>query len=137
MLMMNIKKFEKDMAVFSFSQHQDVLTYLVHLEVKGWTIEDTKKWLKKKRKQLTQNKAISSLLKQCPLCQAPMSLLPLNFNRATVTGEDSQSVWLCSNQECLNTIYNKETTVELRSKGGTLQGRNLNGWNRIRIIFTK
>jgi len=116
---MNKEKFEKDMAVFSFRQHQDVLTYFSHLEVKGWTIKNARMWVEEKKKQLTQGKATVAAIKKCPLCQASMSLLPLNFNRATVTGEDSQSVWLCSNQECMNTIYNKETVTELRSKGGT------------------
>jgi len=118
---MNTKKFEKDMAFFSFSQHQNFINYLKHLEATGWTIENVKEWIIEKKKQLVQGKSMRTAIKQCPTCQASMSLLPLNFNRATVTGDDSQSVWLCSNQECMNTIYNKETIAEIQAagKGGT------------------
>jgi len=42
---MDVEKFKKDMGVFSFKQHQDVLTYLTHLETSGWTIEDAGEWV--------------------------------------------------------------------------------------------
>ena len=46
MYIMDKEKFEKDMAAFSFKQHQDALTYLSHLKITGWTVDDAKQWVK-------------------------------------------------------------------------------------------
>jgi len=111
---MNIEKFEKDMMVFSFRQHQDVLTYLSHLEASGWTIEDAENWIEGEKKRLTLGeKNIPSPVFLCPLCSSPMQLLQVNVDNATKTDDDSKSVWLCSNKECLDTIYNNETIQDI------------------------
>jgi hypothetical protein len=117
-----MKDFEKDMASFSFKQHQDVLTYLARLETMGWTIEDAKLWVEEKRKELFQPTERDKVLSQkCPLCSAPMRLLPINITPATLTGENSKSVWLCPRGTCMNTIYNKESVAEIQTaeRGGT------------------
>lgn len=120
---MNIERFEKDMAVFSFGQHQDVLTYLTHLKAKGWTVEDAKEWVAGKKKDLVsrQRKAEEyiKLSLICPLCSTQMRLLPVNISKETLTNDDSKSVWLCPNKACMNTIYNRESIDELIRKGGT------------------
>ena len=116
---MDIEKFEKDMAVFSFRQHQDTLTYLAHLKANGWTIANIRRWIEERKEKLTQQQEYKTVAKKCPLCQSSMSLLSLNFSPATLTGEDSKSVWLCSNKDCMNTIYNKESVNEITRKGGT------------------
>ena len=119
MLIISIEKFEKDMAVFSFKQHQDVLTYLTQLKAKGWTTEDAKLWVEEKKKELVlQAKkvgAIATPIFSCSLCLTPMQLLPINFTPATLTGENSKSVWLCRNKVCMNTIYNKKTIAEIQA----------------------
>lgn len=125
--MLNTKKFEKDMAAFSSKDHRLVDTYLTHLFTTGWTLEDAKEWIVKHKKNLlTRQIEVNKTAKQwnkialkCPLCQTTMNLLPLNFSPATLTGEDSKSVWLCSNKDCMNTIYNKESVNEIIRKGGT------------------
>jgi hypothetical protein len=109
---MNKKKFEKDMAAFSFGQHQDVLTYLNQLEASGWTIEDAREWIQSKREELARRPIRAAVFK-CPDCQSPMQLLGLNISPATQTGDDSQSVWLCTNRKCMNTIYNTESVQQI------------------------
>jgi len=116
-MLINFEKFEKDMAAFSFKQHQDVLTYLLHLETKGWTLEDAQSWIEAKRLKL-QTKQTSWASFQCPICQASMQLLSVNVSPATQTNDDSKSVWLCANKECMHTIYNKESLQEILKKGG-------------------
>ena len=115
---MNIEKFEKDMAVFSFAHHQDVLTYLIHLEKSGWTLKDVKEWIEEKRRLLVSEEKTLAVSYNCPKCNTFMRLLPVNFTRATLTEDDSQSVWLCPNSNCMHTIYNKESVEELSQKGG-------------------
>lgn len=121
---MDVEKFEKDMAVFSFGQHQDVLTYLNQLEASGWTIEDAKEWIKNKREEVT-SKPIRSAVFKCPDCQYPMRLLEVNVSPATQTNDTSKSVWLCMNKKCMNTIYNKESVEEiLKNKGKYKEKKN-------------
>lgn len=113
---MEFKKFEKDMAAFSFGQHQDVLTYLTHLESKGWTIEDAKKWVQSEKERMgkqsedleEQQKALASLFK-CPDCQSPFWVLPVNTGPGDQTGDDSKSVMLCTNRECMHAEYSTKT----------------------------
>ena len=111
---MDIKKFKKDMEVFSFKQHQDTLAYLSHLEASGWTIEDAREWVAGEQKRLAvQSKGTPSQAFPCPVCQKRMMLLPVNVDKATKTDDNSKSVWLCSNKECMNTIYNNESVNEI------------------------
>jgi len=111
---MDTEKFEKDMAVFSFKQHQDVLTYLSHLKASDWTIEDAKEWVEGEKKRLSEkSKGTPYQIFPCPTCEKPMQLLPVNINEQTKTGDDSKSVWICSNKDCMNTIYNKESINEI------------------------
>jgi len=123
---MNIERFEKDMAAFSFGQHQDVLTYLTHLKAKGWTIEDAREWIAGKKKDLvSQQREAEGYIRLsliCPLCSNQMRLLPVNISKETLTNDDSKSVWLCPNKACMNTIYNKKSIEEIAQqnrKGGT------------------
>jgi len=117
---MNIEKFEKDMTAFSLGQHQDILTYLIHLKNKGWTIEDAKKWVKNKQEEMVKQsvdlkrqreKALASLPK-CPDCQSPLWILPVNTGPGDQTGDDSKSMTLCMNRECMHTEYSTKTVQE-------------------------
>jgi len=124
---MDTEKFEKDMEVFSLGQHQDVLTYLTHLETNGWTIEDAKEWVEGEKEKLTQQQGkLEGITKKCPLCQSPMALLPINDSPGTKTGDDSQSMWLCSNKNCMNDIYNKESVAEVISVRKETNNKNKN-----------
>lgn len=123
---MDIEKFEKDMAVFSPKEHRLVNTYLTHLFITGWTLEDAKEWVvEHKKKLLAQQREMNKKAKQwdkialkCSLCQTIMQLLPLNISPGTQTEDDSKSVWLCPNQNCMHAIYNKESVNDIIRKGG-------------------
>ena len=112
---MDKEKFEKDMAAFSFKQHQDALTYLSHLKITGWTVDDAKQWVKNIANENTYREVIKKL---CPICSIPMRLLPVNINPETQTGDNSQSVWVCSSIDCRNVIYNEESVNDIIRKGG-------------------
>jgi|GEM_PF-3224852 len=108
------KDFRKDMAAFSFKQHQETLTYLSHLEASGWTIEDARKWVAGEQKKLAdRSKGIPSQVFPCPICQKRMMLLPVNVDKATKTNDNSKSVWLCSNKDCMHTIYSDRTVQDV------------------------
>ena len=84
---------------------QDLVIYINEITAEEKAFQD------KLAKQLIQ------IVQKCPEDGAWMRLLEVNVSPATQTGDDSGSVWLC--QKCMYTIYNKETVMELRSKGGT------------------
>ena len=116
---MNRERFEKNMAVFSFKQHQDILTYLIRLKATGWTIEDAEEYVKIKKEEMSQagKKQVKIPTIQCPLCPAIMFLYPVNINPSTQTGDTKDnSVWLCQSKNCMHTIYNTQTVEEISSK---------------------
>jgi len=103
-----IERFKKDMEVFSFRQHQDVITYLIHLNAKGWTVEDAQAWVKKEIAKSDEKPEFSILIKPCPECQTSLQILSVNHSPATQTGDPSdKSVWICP--KCGESIYNKES----------------------------
>lgn len=107
------------MNAFVFREHQNFVTYLLTLEQKGLTIADAKNYVKLKSEEIQKRKnhAGEPITRNC-ICKALMLLLPVNTIPANQTGDDSKSVWICQNRNCLKAIYNKETIEELRSKGG-------------------
>jgi len=112
-------KFENDMAAFSFGQHQDFLNYIGQLSATGWTVEDAVVYIKQKKKIISESMIkAKAVTYRCPDCQSPMQLFKVNFSPATQTNDNSKSVWLCTNKECMNAIYNKESVEEiLKNKG--------------------
>jgi len=121
---MNIDKFEEDMQVFTFGQHQDFLNYNKMLKKQGYTFNDAERYVSEvKRRSEERIKIIESFYKSCPLCQSNMILLPVNINRETKTTDNSKSVWFCKNKDCLETIYNKENIDTITRKRGKASGR--------------
>ena len=50
----------------------------------------------------------------CPECQSTMDLFSVNTTPGDQTGDPTdKSMWLCSNDKCMETIYNKETIVSI------------------------
>ena len=112
-----MENFEKAMEVFSFSQHQDAVTYLTMLERLGYTIEDAKTWIANKRKSFSKL-GTSALVTLCPDCNNIMRAVAVNIDAKTQTGDpEDNSVWLCQYRKCMNAIYNKETIEELKERG--------------------
>ena len=57
--------------------------------------------------------------KDCPDCNEPMVVVPVNVSKCTRVDGDYNSAWTCKNKECMNTIYNKETMQEILMEGKT------------------
>jgi len=66
------------------------------------------KKLKRKRRKRWVKKT-----KKCPECKSPMDLGDLNTNKRDQTGDDSKSVWVCENFDCMECIYNKESVKKI------------------------
>lgn len=118
------EKFEEAMAVFSFRQHQDALSYFKLLKENKYTFKDAEEYIVLKIAEATESKPqaeepLESLALSCPQCQKAMILLAVNFNAATQTGDPTdKTVWLC--RSCGEAIFNKESIKEILSKkGGT------------------
>lgn len=128
-----LEKFEKDMAVFSWKQHQEFITYFRHLVKMGWTLNDAEQYVadELKRYKDEANKHNTEIVKQqkfakkCPDCGTPMQLSPVNTCPGCMTGDDSQSVWLCTNKVCMSAVYNTKSVGEIikqQNKRGKCNG---------------
>ena len=117
---MDIEKFEKDMAVFSDKQHQESQTYLHHLKLCGWVIEDAVEWLRLKRekaKHLTRVKP-EIYTRICNACNSVMHLKIVNNSPRNQTGDPADTfVWFCSNKSCMHTIYIQDTLEQIKVRG--------------------
>ncbi|MHC4213210.1 MAG: hypothetical protein ACYSWP_07565 [Planctomycetota bacterium] len=116
-------EFKENMRVFSFNQHQEFLTYSKELEKHGYSLNDVEKYVNEERRKIeisiANDPRMKYAVKQCPVCQAHMRLLAVNYSPGTMTGDlTDKSVWICSNPNCLHSIYNKETVKTLAIKGG-------------------
>jgi len=116
---MDIEKFEKDMAVFSDKAHHEALNYLKHLKLCGWSIEQASEWLEIKRTNKSVRQASTGrYTKICDDCKSLMYLQPVNSSRGDQTGDPTDTfVWFCSNQNCMNTIYIKDTEEQIKARG--------------------
>jgi len=113
---MDIEEFELAMNAFNFGQHQDALTYIETLKQVGFTLADLYTYVETKKEILnaaTERKHKDNPSRICSDCKAIMLLLPVNVSLETQTGDDSKSVWLCRNANCMHTIYNKQTLEEI------------------------
>lgn len=57
--------------------------------------------------------------KDCPECNEPMVVVPVNVSRCTRVDGDYNSAWTCKNKECMNVIYNKKTIQEILTEEKT------------------
>ena len=109
----------------NFAKKQDLLTMLLEMKRLEISCEDLRRYLmdfvetqkvSAKKLELHQKKVDKRLLHtalRCSECSAVMNLLPVNQSPSDQTGDDSQSVWICSNMKCLETIYNKQSVKEI------------------------
>lgn len=120
---MNMEELEKRLKLeaFQYKMLLNARSLIIHLSNEGVPIEDFLSYMEQ-RMRVKEPKGIR--VKQppstaCPGCDKPMSLLEVNTTPATQTGSpDDKSVWLCSNSKCMNTIYSKQTILEIIA-GGT------------------
>jgi len=60
---------------------------------------------------------MDTVARHCPECNELMSISPVNVSRCTRVDSKYNSVWTCRNNECMETIYNKETMQEILMEG--------------------
>lgn len=121
---------KKILDVFSFGKLQDTVTILTILEknnitisefidfIEGEKMEKAKLDLEKIELEKKERHSWNKFALKCPECKEPMGLFPINTELGDQTGDDSQSVWICPNNDCMETIYNKQTIQEILKKGG-------------------
>jgi len=112
---MNKEKFERDMAVFSFRQHQDFVTWYKALDRLGYTVDDVENYIEMHRTDLKTDDIRRNPPIPCPECDAPMIILPVNDSSSTRTGDDAKSVMMCQNKDCMYTDYS------IKSVGGWIK----------------
>ena len=78
---MSLKSFEKDMSVFSFRDHQKVLTYMRRLRKQGFTLEDVAAYVDERKSrmsaaelQMSKAHALRELMPKCPKCGKKVGL---------------------------------------------------------------
>lgn len=121
-------KFEMVTAAFDTGFQQDILSYIITIENQGFTYDDIKDYHKYKiqerkgfvQRELNRLKEGGEAIKCSESeCNGVMLLVSVNTEPGNQTGDDSKSVWMCQNTECMHTIYNKETVQEIIKSGGT------------------
>lgn len=115
---------------FNFAQLQSISTLLKHLNNNGKGVNDFIDFIKEegkkraidggfdKEKIKETKRNWSKITIECPKCKTTMGLYSVNTTPATQTGDDSRSVWICTNRDCMENIYNKQTVQEIIKEGG-------------------
>lgn len=106
----------------SLGKKQDLLNMLIHLRDNNVTTDELIHYLKGVKKKLA-DEAMSQAKKaqeqwnkialKCPECATPMFLYPVNTQPADQTGDSSLSMWMCSKKDCLETIYNDKSVIDV------------------------
>ena len=118
-----MKDIEKILAPFSLSigKKQDLGTLLIHLRNEGVSInevidyiEGSKKSLQEKQtNQVTDMGNRNRIALKCSECQTVMGLFPINTCAGDQVDGSLNSVWICPNKDCMETIYNKQPVREI------------------------
>jgi len=79
-----------------FARLQNLLSILDTIIQNGYTEEDLRIYILRKRNAIAQRERIKlALLRNCPKCGKRMQLYPVNTNSGDQTGDDSTFVWIC------------------------------------------
>lgn len=108
---------KKLIEAFAFGQLQDFLSLLKFIEKNSIELNEVILYIKeRKMAYLQKQRKINKFnrgAKRCPGCQSKMNLHPVNTNPGDQTGDNSKSVWVCFNKDCMEMIYNKEDYKEI------------------------
>jgi len=115
---------ENLLAAFSLrlKEWRTIKTMLIHLEQHGKSAKDLINHINEmiavdKAFEEKTTKEFKQATTPCPSCKSFMRLFAVNINPATQTGDPTdKSVWLCGNEKCMYTIYNKETVEQLMAR---------------------
>lgn len=95
-----------------------------HLRKHGKTVDDYLEYAdamnERHRKEIAEHEKRQAECRAnsipCPECNSPMALRPVNIDNATITGDDSKSVWICGNNRCMHTEYSEKTIEQWRDE---------------------
>lgn len=114
---------EKLLTVFALDlrTRNKLRNIILHLREHGKTVDDFIEYAntldERHIRQIAENEKYQAEQKvnslPCPECNLPMALRPVNIDKATQTGDDSKSVWICGNNKCMHTIYSLKTVEEI------------------------
>uniref|UniRef100_A0A6M3L6Q6 Uncharacterized protein n=1 Tax=viral metagenome TaxID=1070528 RepID=A0A6M3L6Q6_9ZZZZ len=101
-----------------------LLNIINHLKEHGKTIDDFVDYanemneIHKNEIKIREKNKPSDGLKPitCPECKHPMFLRLVNIDAATKTGDNSKSVWICFNKDCMHTEYSEKTIEQWRTE---------------------
>lgn len=106
--------FEKKFQWYSFGRLQDFVVFAGQLKLHGYTIEDVKEYIDIKiSEQEIFKKKFAVYRIDCPDCGNPLTMLPVNDKPSTQTGDDSKTVLLCRNTDCLYTEFTTKPINEI------------------------
>ena len=113
----------------TLGQLQDISTLLGVFKKNNISIDDFAGFIKNERleliksnesdiKRIKKNKTFwGKNALRCSECSQKMNLYPVNTVPGDKTGDDSKSVWICPNKNCMETIYNKQSMQEITEGG--------------------
>ena len=107
-----LENFEDKMKAYSLKEHRAFRTYYLTLRQNGLTVDDLLEYIEKIKKREPNTITYQYAPRFCPECNSPMRLYPVNINEATQTGDNSKSVWMCYNSQCMHTEYSTKTVQE-------------------------
>jgi NAD-dependent dihydropyrimidine dehydrogenase PreA subunit len=94
-----------------------------HLEKNGKSIEDyleyTDYMMEKRLEKIAKTEKRRPVYidrYSCSECDRPMILRDVNTNPGNQTGDDSRSVWICPNKNCMHTEYSAMSVSEWKDK---------------------
>lgn len=118
-----MKILEDKLNVFSLGQLQDFKTIskvLINLDISlpqfiqyVEDIIDTVVISKPPRPRISHKTPPKTPHKQCPECSAYMIPFPVNVSPSTQVDKQYNSVWMCSNKTCMETIYTPDTIHDI------------------------
>jgi len=93
---------------------------IIHLREHGKTTDDfleyAKEYNENHRKVMLEVEKVRASQVLCSECKRPMGLRPVNFDNATKTNDNSKSVWMCFNKDCMHTEYSEKTIEQWRNE---------------------
>lgn len=115
-------RMEEILAPFAGKFRGELLNFYLHIEHRNVTHEEIREHLRFIREENQRTLAAEQakvlkwrkLIKTCPECSRPMKVYEVNVTPNTQTGDpEDKTVWICSNQKCLETQYSKKPLAEL------------------------
>jgi len=109
-------KFNFNNGIFSFGKWQEFVTQYEYLIIHGKSIDDVIEYVEQKK--LSNQAQEYTVTRKCKECDSPMMLYPVNTGDGDKTGDNSKTVWVCTNKYCMDTVYSIKTVREQTTPKG-------------------